>query len=233
MWDFMGNRQESPAVTVAGYTGHHEHAKSGLVLTWHRAYDPETGRWLSRDPIGEKGGINLYGYVGNGPVTDWDPLGLLVSAVFDRASGCLTVSDDDTGETLTVKAFSGGRSSPQGVQHGWNGNKPLPAGKYFITDNPKPRKDYPDWLGLLREDDRIDDYFDDNGSRRSGVRFHGGERSAGCVTFDKHESEGELMWEWVKKIIKSTKTGTKRFRTGPWWFNGTRDITHYGDLQVY
>jgi RHS repeat-associated protein len=74
-WDFMGNRQESPAVTVAGYTGHHEHAKSGLVLTWHRAYDPETGRWLSRDPIGEEGGINLYGYVGNDPVNWIDRIG--------------------------------------------------------------------------------------------------------------------------------------------------------------
>jgi hypothetical protein len=39
-------------------------------------YDPELGRWLSRDPIGEDGGINLYGYVGNDPVNGVDPLGL-------------------------------------------------------------------------------------------------------------------------------------------------------------
>lgn len=41
-----------------------------------RAYVPGSGRWLSRDPIGEKGGVNLYGYVGNRPITSWDPLGL-------------------------------------------------------------------------------------------------------------------------------------------------------------
>jgi uncharacterized protein RhaS with RHS repeats len=35
------------------------------------------GRWLSRDPIGIAGGINLYGYVGNDPVFWIDPLGLL------------------------------------------------------------------------------------------------------------------------------------------------------------
>ena len=39
-------------------------------------YDPEQGRWLSRDPIGEDGGLNLYGYVLNSPVLKYDPLGL-------------------------------------------------------------------------------------------------------------------------------------------------------------
>ncbi len=33
-------------------------------------------KWLSEDPIGEQGGINLYGYVGNGPIGAVDPLGL-------------------------------------------------------------------------------------------------------------------------------------------------------------
>jgi uncharacterized protein RhaS with RHS repeats len=41
-----------------------------------RYYDPVTGRWLSRDPIGENGGLNLYGMVGNDPISRWDYLGL-------------------------------------------------------------------------------------------------------------------------------------------------------------
>jgi len=42
----------------------------------YRAYDPVLGRWLSRDPIAEAGGMNLYGYVGNNPINRFDPLGL-------------------------------------------------------------------------------------------------------------------------------------------------------------
>jgi RHS repeat-associated protein len=42
----------------------------------YRYYDPLTGRWLSVDPIEEKGGMNLYGFVGNNGVNKIDVLGL-------------------------------------------------------------------------------------------------------------------------------------------------------------
>ena len=35
------------------------------------------GWWISRDPLGEQGGLNLYGYVGNNPISLLDPMGLL------------------------------------------------------------------------------------------------------------------------------------------------------------
>ena len=59
-----------------GFTGDYYHAASGLSLTIYRAYDPNLGRWLNRDPIGLAGGINLYAYVGNNPISRIDPLGL-------------------------------------------------------------------------------------------------------------------------------------------------------------
>jgi RHS repeat-associated protein len=58
------------------YTGHDFQAELGLYLTHYRAYEPNLGRWLSADPIGEAGGINLYGYVGNDPINGLDPYGL-------------------------------------------------------------------------------------------------------------------------------------------------------------
>ena len=49
--------------------------ETGLVYYNYRYYSPELGRWLSRDPIEEQGGYNLYGMVGNNPVIQWDKLG--------------------------------------------------------------------------------------------------------------------------------------------------------------
>ena len=42
----------------------------------HRYYDADMGRWLSRDPIGESGGNNMYGFVGNNPISFIDRVGL-------------------------------------------------------------------------------------------------------------------------------------------------------------
>ena len=53
--------------------------ESGLLYYGYRYYDPKTGRWLSRDPIGERGGLNVYGFVGNGVVGKWDARGLCAS----------------------------------------------------------------------------------------------------------------------------------------------------------
>ena len=42
-----------------------------------RKYNPEIGRWMSRDPIHEEGGFSLYLFVGNTMLNDWDALGLV------------------------------------------------------------------------------------------------------------------------------------------------------------
>ncbi|AGR61041.1 core protein [Salmonella bongori N268-08] len=49
--------------------------ETGLYYNRHRYYDPLQGRYITQDPIGLRGGWNLYQYPLN-PVTDTDPLGL-------------------------------------------------------------------------------------------------------------------------------------------------------------
>ncbi len=58
------------------FTGHFWHAGSNLHLAPYRAYASDLGRWISRDPIAEAGGVNLFGYVGNSPAVFLDKLGL-------------------------------------------------------------------------------------------------------------------------------------------------------------
>ncbi len=50
-------------------------AETGLYSYIFRPYDPLTGRWLSRDPIEEEGGVNLYGFVENNPIDNVDFIG--------------------------------------------------------------------------------------------------------------------------------------------------------------
>jgi len=62
--------------TTFDFAGDFIHQKSGLYLTWFRPFDSITGRWLSRDPLGETTGVNLYSYVDNSPLRYIDPYGL-------------------------------------------------------------------------------------------------------------------------------------------------------------
>ncbi len=76
-YDPYGNPLQTTApVTDFGYADMFIHQPSGINLTLNRAYDAYSGRWLSRDPAGEAGGINLYGYVEQNPVNLIDSYGL-------------------------------------------------------------------------------------------------------------------------------------------------------------
>jgi RHS repeat-associated protein len=57
------------------YAGYYLHSRSGLNLTLRRVYSPTLARWINRDPIEEDGGVNLYSYVDNDPVSAIDLLG--------------------------------------------------------------------------------------------------------------------------------------------------------------
>jgi integrase/recombinase XerD len=61
------NRRKSPE--IKGFAGHVDYYA-------YRYYDPMTGRWPSRDPIGERGGMNLYAFVKNMTITYIDVNGL-------------------------------------------------------------------------------------------------------------------------------------------------------------
>jgi len=59
------------------FLGQYYDQETGLHYNWHRYYDPRTGRYLTPDAIGLKGGSNLFIYVNANPLIYIDPLGMV------------------------------------------------------------------------------------------------------------------------------------------------------------
>ena len=110
-----------------GFTDHYVRDQySDLAFAPLRIYSANLNRWISRDPIEEKGGVNLYGYVGNDPINGFDPLGLvdcnnLASAIArskDRirgaiqsmsdADGLFTAANNSAATSIGISFTSGG-----------------------------------------------------------------------------------------------------------------------------
>ena len=73
-----GAIQRTSGTITSGYlyAGLYHHPVSSLYLSATRFYDPVTGKWLHRDPIGEAGDPNTYGYGAASPLRLVDPDGM-------------------------------------------------------------------------------------------------------------------------------------------------------------
>jgi RHS repeat-associated protein len=214
-YDPYGNLINKPAQQPEfGYAGMHYHAPSGLYLTKYRAYDPQSGRWLSRDPIEEAGGINLYAYVEGNPVSFVDPLGLFVTGTYDVAAKILTLTDTTTGVIISGGFFSGGSS----------GSLPIPNGSYDILDHPKN--------GFFRLESVDASYGDDrhDATGRTLFRLHRPGASLGCITASDNDA-----WEKIENLILSTSETdnvTVKSKSMNPFAPSTESLKRYGTITV-
>jgi RHS repeat-associated protein len=127
----------NPGFQPFGFAGGLYDAGTGLVRFGARDYDPETGRWTAKDPIGFGGGdANLYGYVLSDPVNWNDPTGLFLSEI---AGGIDAVTPDviSNGSAGVLDALSfGGASAAFGVE-GWCGAPGYGTGTFLGNLNPR------------------------------------------------------------------------------------------------
>jgi RHS repeat-associated protein len=112
-------------------------AETGLVYYGERYYQPQTGRWLSRDPLGEASGPNVYAFVGNNPVSLVDPTGLYEEDVHFYLTyflamqvGCFDSAEAHWIADADQKADEDGDKAPA-TGHGWPGKILGPATSLF------------------------------------------------------------------------------------------------------
>jgi uncharacterized protein RhaS with RHS repeats len=109
------------------------------------------GKWLSRDPIGENGGLNLYGYVGNNPISAIDPLGLCkcdellqrIRILLNDSNQLLSdlngqLGNEETGEAISTTQMV----LTEGLEAGTAAATAFESGAGIVAKNVKP------WLKL-------------------------------------------------------------------------------------
>lgn len=82
--------------------------ETGLVYYGYRYYSPAFGSWISRDPIGEDGGLNLLAFVANAPINSFDPYGQsLFSVLPDPAEANAKATEAKIGTSLIQRIQDG------------------------------------------------------------------------------------------------------------------------------
>ncbi|MFF8611558.1 RHS repeat-associated core domain-containing protein [Streptomyces sp. NPDC015350] len=149
-YDPNGQSASSGAASSNPYTfTGRESDGTGLLYYRNRYYDPETGRFISQDPIGHAGGTNLYQYALSSPTTYTDPSGnspLLAGCVF---GGLSEAGLDWLGQRLSGRKVDWGQvgvSAAMGCATGMLGaggaskwaslGKCRKAGNSFTSDTP-------------------------------------------------------------------------------------------------
>jgi len=120
------NRSSSECDMGFAFHGQFIDLESGLMNYGYRYYSPHLGRWTCKDPIGEKGGINLYGMVGNDGVNRHDYLGL----ADNKLPACCCVEDIDA---VIAGPMQGGKTMNDyfpGIDQGLVGNQPGQTGPW-------------------------------------------------------------------------------------------------------
>jgi len=119
------------------HAGREYDPEAGLYYNRARYYDPQIGRFLSEDPWGVAGGLNLYTYAGNDPVNNRDPSGGLVSRITPDP-GCDPDEDPDCGSGDPLAGNPGGLTHNGGTvgQPGGGGAGGDPPGGEAPGGNP-------------------------------------------------------------------------------------------------
>jgi RHS repeat-associated protein len=160
------------------------HASAGLYYYGYRFYEPNLQRWLSRDPIEEAGGINLYGFVGNNPINNIDPFGLLTAVFVGGPSPADDQNSSGNPFGHAAIAFTGqgvfSFGTPEGLGSAFtdflnNQAKYRDGTVYILNTTPEQEKAMADYLKKVKQDrPKLGRYPDNCAHRTTGALSAGG-----------------------------------------------------------
>ncbi|EMN2537357.1 RHS domain-containing protein [Acinetobacter baumannii] len=209
------------------FQGQYYDLETELHYNRYRYYEPHSARYVSKDPIGLEGGLNIMNYVIN-PNQLIDPMGLYVVLDFYKHKNIIIARDIEKDTKLIIQnVYTGGQINDIGFTS--NGTA-LPNGKYFLV----PDDRHPDWYALYGDDGWIDDFSIDG--KRSGFRLHPGRVSLGCVTVKS--TVDNQQWNKLNEMISSTKVRKKYVwkggRSDNWMNFGwkRKEVTNWGEINV-
>jgi RHS repeat-associated protein len=150
-----------------------------------RNYRANLGKWQTADPMGYPDGWNQLAYCNNLTIGSVDFAGALVTAVYSITRKEFTVTDNQTGRSVTIQNSISGDNV---VGHQWVPDVgPIPIGSYTILDH---WENHLGWFELWRDDAWFDDFTTGpDGVERGNFRLHPGTFSAGCITLPKDSDE--------------------------------------------
>ena len=223
----MANKDNPFEQSNIRFQGQYYDTETGLHYNRYRYYEPYSARYVSKDPIGLEGGLNVYKYVINSNQLT-DPMGLYVVLDFYKDRNIIVARDIEKDTKLIIRdVYTGGEINDSGFKS--NGTA-LPNGKFLLV----PDDRHPDWYALYGDDGWVDDFTIDG--KRSGFRLHAGRYSLGCVTV-KSTATNE-QWNKLNEMISTTKTGKKYVwkggRSNTWRNFGwkRKEVTNWGEINV-
>ena len=143
-----GTRTDLDFMTFVGGLGMRKDP-TGLYYARQRYYDASLGRWLSADPIGFKGGLNLYTYVENNPAGWVDPSGLVGEEIIQFAGRTWVISSGARQAAPIVVNLAKG-SNPYGWALTGIGICAVPAWRGFQSWNAPAGRNTTDYQNLAR-----------------------------------------------------------------------------------
>ncbi len=146
---------------------------TGLTYFWNRWYDSKAGRWMSEDPVRQKGGVNYYEYSGNKPIEASDYNGL--NWYYSQGTGEFSHPPLETFIAPSGDQISSDQSIP--------GVGPIPLGDWSIIGPPRDYSFYngPQITKTLHHALYLSPSSSTITYGRTGFYIHGGTITEGCI----------------------------------------------------